>query len=138
MIFREIQCTFLVFRKTPVIIPARNQYHIISQIFPLDLCLLENDYIGLEDIKHGIEGSFVSPWLISKWVSYAIDVPGGDSDAHCCSEPPPPHRRGNEDEQTPREDRRELLGEIEPVNWNGDKQWLTIRGSVERRIYTRG
>ena len=68
--------------ETPVIVPSGDQDHVIAKIFPLDLCFLEDDNVGLEDIEHGVEGSFVSPWLIAEGIADAVDIPGGDSDAH--------------------------------------------------------
>lgn len=69
-------------REAPVIVPTWNKYHVISEVFSLDFSLLKDDYVSLEDIKHSLEGSFVSPWLIPKGIANAIDIPSGDSNAH--------------------------------------------------------
>ena len=74
--------TFLVLWEAPVVVPSGYQDHVIAKIFPLDLCFLEDDNVGLEDIEHGVESSFISPRLIAEGIADAIDIPGGDSDAH--------------------------------------------------------
>jgi hypothetical protein len=71
-----------VFGKTPVVVPAGDEHHVIAEVFSLNLGLLKDNYVGLEDIKHGLEGSFVSPWLISEGIANAVDIPSGDSNAH--------------------------------------------------------
>lgn len=78
----EEWCTFFVFGETPVIVPAWNQYHVISEVFSLDLGLLKDNYVGLKDVEHSLEGSFVSPWLVTKGIANAVDIPSGDSNAH--------------------------------------------------------
>lgn len=35
-------------------IPARNQDHVVSQVFTLDLGLLHDNDVGLEDVEHGL------------------------------------------------------------------------------------
>lgn len=40
-------CTFLVFRKAEVDIPAGDENHVISEILPLDFQLLHDDDVGL-------------------------------------------------------------------------------------------
>lgn len=42
-------------RQAEIHIPPGNKNHIISQILSLYLCLLHNDNIGLENIKHCLD-----------------------------------------------------------------------------------
>lgn len=74
--------TLLMFWKTPVIVPTWDKHHVIAEVFSLNLGLLENNYVGLEDLKHGLKGSFVSPWLVTEGIADAIDIPSGDSKTH--------------------------------------------------------
>jgi hypothetical protein len=67
-------------RKAEVAVPSGNQNHVVSQVLPLNLQLLHNDNIGLQNIKHGIEGALFAPWLVAKWVADAIHIPSGDTD----------------------------------------------------------
>ena len=47
--------TLLVLRETEVAVPARHEHHVVSEVLPLDLGLLEDDDIRLEDIEHSLD-----------------------------------------------------------------------------------
>lgn len=83
-----------MFRKAEIAIPPWNQNHIILEILPLNLGLLEDYDIRLEDIEHGlysivsfmyhcapgavvpyVEASLLSPWLVSERVPYSCQRP---------------------------------------------------------------
>lgn len=66
--------TLFVSRQTPIIVPSFDKYHVISQIFSLNLGLLKDYYIGFKDVKHSSEGLVVPPWLILKGITNAIDL----------------------------------------------------------------
>ena len=51
--------TLLVPWQTEVDIPARDQDHVVSQVFLLDLGLLHDDNVSVEDIEHGLEAQSV-------------------------------------------------------------------------------
>lgn len=68
--------------QTPVVVPSRYKDHVVPQVFALNLRFLEHNNIGLENFEHAVESPLVPPWLVSKWIANAIDVPGGDPDAH--------------------------------------------------------
>ena len=42
-------------RQTEVAVPSRNEYHVIREIFALDLSLLENHDIGFENVEHSLD-----------------------------------------------------------------------------------
>ena len=96
--YKQCRHTFLVFWETPVVVPPRYEDHVVSKILSLDFGFLKDDNVGLEDVKHGIKRSFVSPWLVSERIADAIDIPGGDSNPHCWLGSPPPHRNSDEEE----------------------------------------
>lgn len=68
--------------KAEIAVPSRNKNHVVSEILPLYLELLHDDDICLKGVEHKGEGSVFAPWLIAKGVPNAINVPGGDSEAH--------------------------------------------------------
>lgn len=57
-------------RQTEVDIPARNQDHIVSQVFPLDLGFLHDYNISLENVEHGLEG-----WLAKNLGTRGAEYP---------------------------------------------------------------
>lgn len=74
--------TFFMLGETPIVVPSWHQDHVVSEVLSLDLGLLKHDDVRLEDVEHALECSLVSPWLIAKRISNAVDIPRGDSDAH--------------------------------------------------------
>jgi hypothetical protein len=72
--------TLLMLGQAEVAVPAGHKHHVISQVFALNLELLHNHNVRLQDIEHGIKGPLVAPWLISKWIANAIDIPRRDAD----------------------------------------------------------
>ena len=43
-----------MFRQAEETVPAGDEDHVIPEIFPLYLGLLQTDYIRLEDVEHGL------------------------------------------------------------------------------------
>jgi hypothetical protein len=85
--YRYIAATFqlhtlLVLRKAKIAIPSRNKNHVIREIFPLYLDLLHDHDIGLESFEHGRKCPVLAPWLVSKGIANAVNIPGGDSKTH--------------------------------------------------------
>ena len=76
----SVAYTFLVFWQAKVTVPARYKHHVISEIFALNLQLLHDDNVRLENVEHGVEGPFRTPWLVAKRVANAVDVPSCDAD----------------------------------------------------------
>ena len=66
-------------RETEEAVPARNQDHVVGQVFALDFQLLHDDDVGLEDVEHGGERAVGAPWMVSKRVADAVDIPRRDA-----------------------------------------------------------
>ncbi|KAI7052596.1 hypothetical protein KC366_g66 [Hortaea werneckii] len=62
-------------RQAEVAIPPVDHYHVISEIFPLNLQLLHYHDVAAENVEHGWEGTCCVPWLIAERVTDAVDVP---------------------------------------------------------------
>jgi len=77
-----MQLAFLVLWKTEKAVPARDKYHVVFQVLPLNLQLLHNNNVRLQNVKHGAEGAVVAPWLVSERVADAVDVPGRNTEWH--------------------------------------------------------
>lgn len=50
----NIVVTLFVLGEAPVTVPARNEYHVVHEILPLNLCFLEDDDVCFEDIEHSL------------------------------------------------------------------------------------
>ena len=83
-------------RKTEEYVPARNENHVILEVFALYLRLLHDHNVGFEDIEHCLRAirhftslgnfsstnhkcPFLPPWLISKWIPVSISTNLSDS-----------------------------------------------------------
>jgi hypothetical protein len=62
-----------------VAVPARDQNHVICQVFALNFQLLHDDNIRLEHVEHVAKSAVLSPRLVAKRVADAIDIPRRDA-----------------------------------------------------------
>lgn len=74
-----LERTFLLSRQAEIAIPAIKYHHVITQILSLDFELLHDDDVGFEYIEHSRESLRDTPWMVRKWITDAIDIPGSES-----------------------------------------------------------
>src|ERR1700712_5719876 len=69
-------------RKAEIAIPTRNKNHVIREVLALYLELLHDHDIGLKSVEHGRKCPVLTPWLVSKGIANAVDIPGRNSKTH--------------------------------------------------------